>query len=1046
MATTTTITTAITTTTMAQGQRLFPVIVDHLANINPTQRVGLIPKGADVSDGYETITMQRLSRAVDAFAFWIEKKVGRVEKPETIAYMASNDVRYLVFLLAAHKTGYKPLLPSTRLSDDAYQHILNATDCHNFLYTPEKQRRVAEIQAFRQDTAFYEVPSIAELLDAEVQHYPYTKSYSEAEDDVAIIIHSSGTTGMPKPVPLTHGFLATLDYGAYIPRPQSRQCTLFNDLLPDTLVLSTTPFFHLMGLLAFTESLFHHTPFVVLPDKPLSVDLISSAIVTTNPTGALLPPSILEDISHVPSARAALSNLKYVYFAGAPLSPEVGDDLSQLTKIITVLGSSEMGLISSFVPEGKGVWGYFEWNPAYGVDMQHVNDGLYELVIPRRADSRQVHGIFHTFPERTEYRSNDLFLQHPQRPELWKYHGRLDDVIVLSNGEKLNPVTLEKIVEGHPRVQRALLIGQARFDTALLVEPNWEAEGENVDEKTFVESIWDTVERANEAVPKYGRIAKSKIRLADPKKPFKVTPKGTTQRHAVNKEYKEEIDAIYAAAEEEAAVEMPETLDAESLKVFVHGLVAGLLEREDVRDEEDLYAAGLDSLQTIQLAKTLNKAVSARYEAGRDISQQQIYSHPSVAQLAQYLLDLVTGTVGATVSRAERIETMLEKYTSQLPQRTTPAAPLSDRSTVVLSGSTGSLGTYLLHSLLSNPTTAKVYCFNRSEAAERQKRGFAEKGLDVSLLESSRVEFLQVSFGAEHFGLPDAKYTELLQSVDFIIHNAWKVNFNHPLESFEDPHLKGVFEFIRFSTQSTHNAHLSFVSSVSTIGDWTASMGPVVPEAPLETAEAVLEQGYGESKHVAERMCLAASRQAGVPTTVFRVGQISGPTSVQGLWNLDEWVPTLVKTSKAVGKVPADLGGYSVDWVPVDTLATITTELMHTRRQTQSHTPNAVYHLVNPSKTAWSTLVPAIEARYPGIEVIPLDTWLDELEAIKSPSESEVREKPALKLLDFYRGLAGEVLSAEISVERTRGGSQTMAGLGAVTPELMGNWLEQWAF
>ncbi|PWY76131.1 NRPS-like enzyme [Aspergillus sclerotioniger CBS 115572] len=1037
--------TTTTTTTMTPGQRLFPVLVDHLATSNPTQRVGLIPKGADVSDGFETITMQRLARAVDAFAFWIEKQVGRATEPQTIAYMASNDVRYLIFLLAAHKTGYKPLLPSTRLSDDAYQHILNATDCHTFLSTPEKQRRVAEIQAFRQDTAFFEVPSIAELLDAKVEHYPYTKTYREAEDDVAIIIHSSGTTGMPKPVPLTHGFLATLDYGAYLSRPQSRQCTMFNDLPPDTLVLSTTPFFHLMGLLAFTESLFHHTPFIVLPDKPLSVDLISSVITTTRPTAALLPPSILEDISHVPSARTALSTLQYVYFAGAPLSPEVGDDLSQLTKIITVLGSSEMGLISSFVPQGTGVWGYFEWNPAYGVDMQHVNDGLYELVIPRRADSRQVHGIFHTFPERTEYRSNDLFVQHPERPELWKYHGRLDDVIVLSNGEKLNPVTLEKIVEGHPRVQRALLIGQARFDTALLVEPNWAVEGD-IDEKEFVESIWETVERANEAVPKYGRIVKSRIRLAHRKKPFKTTAKGTTQRHAVNKEYKEEIEAIYAAAEEEAAVEMPDTLDAESLRVFVHDLVAGLLEREDIREEEDLYAAGMDSLQTIQLAKTLNKAVSARCEAGRDISQQQIYSHPSVAQLAQYLLDLVTGTVGATISRAERITTMLEKYTNQLPQRTTSAAPLSDKSTVILTGSTGSLGTYLLHRLLSDPTTAKVYCFNRSSAAERQKRGFAEKGLGVSLLESPRVEFLQVSFGAEHFGLPAAKYSELLQSVDFIIHNAWKVNFNHPLESFEDPHLKGVYQFIRFSTQSTHNAHLSFVSSVSTIGGWTASLGPVVPEAPLETVDAVLEQGYGESKHVAERMCLAASRQANVPTTVFRVGQISGPTTVQGLWNLDEWVPTLVKTSKAVGKVPSDLGGYLVDWVPVDTLATITTELMHTRRQNQSHTSHAVYHLVNPSKTAWSTLVPAIEARYPGIEAIPLDTWLNELEAIKNPSESEVHEKPALKLLDFYRGLAGEVLSAEISVERTRGGSRTMEGLGAVTEQLMGNWLEQWDF
>ena len=101
-----------TTTTMTPGQRLLPVVVDQLAHSNPTQRVGLIPKGADVSDGYEAITVQRLARAVDAFAAWIEAQVGRAKEPQTIAYMASNDVRYLIFLLAAHKTGYKVCPPS----------------------------------------------------------------------------------------------------------------------------------------------------------------------------------------------------------------------------------------------------------------------------------------------------------------------------------------------------------------------------------------------------------------------------------------------------------------------------------------------------------------------------------------------------------------------------------------------------------------------------------------------------------------------------------------------------------------------------------------------------------------------------------------------------------------------------------------------------------------------------------------------------------------------------------------------------------------------
>ncbi|RAK78914.1 NRPS-like enzyme [Aspergillus fijiensis CBS 313.89] len=1031
------------------GERLWPAIVDHRARSSPSELVGLIPKGSEVSDGYQELSFAGLARAVDACARWIEARIGRAKQPETIAYMATNDVRYLVFILASHKTGYQPLLPSTRLSDDAYKHILTVTKCQKFFYTPDKQRRVSEIQTAQPETQLFEVPSLSEFLESESSPYPFEKSYQEAEDEVAIIIHSSGTTGMPKPVPLTHGFLATMDMGAYLSRPQGRQSSMFHDLQAGQLVMSTTPLFHLMGLIAFTEALFHEIPFVMCPDKPLSVDIIVDVIQATQPTAVLLPPSILEDMSHSADARAALRTLEAVYFAGAPLAPEAGDLLEQDTKVITVIGSSEMGLISSFVPQGEKVWGYFEWNPAYGVEMQPQGDGLYELVIRRRADSRRIHGIFHTFPDLNEYHTNDLFVQHPERPNLWKYHGRKDDVLVLSNGEKLNPVTLEKTVEGHPRVKHALVIGQSRFQTALLVEPSEPV----TDEKAFIEAIWPTVERANETVPKYGRVSKNKIRLASPAKPFQVTPKGTTKRRAVNSDYAEEIEAIYAAAaaaEAAGVPQLPDTLDLAHLCEYVRSLVAELLARADLADDEDLYAAGLDSLQTIQLARTLQTAVSNRLtDTPVAINQQQIYAHPSVAQLGQYLVDLVHGqTSTTTISRHERIANMIEKYASQLPPPKPLPTSLPDKSTVILTGSTGSLGTYLLHRLLTSPTVAKVYCFNRSAtAAERQRESFTTKGLDAGLLsDTNRVEFLTVAFGAAHFGLPDTTYTSLLESVDLIIHNAWKVNFNHPLESFEDPHLRGVLEFLRFSHASAHRAHVAFVSSVSTIGSWRAEMGRVVPEAPVEDVRAVLEQGYGESKFVSERLCWAAAQRSGIPTTVLRVGQIGGPTTRQGKWNVDEWVPNLVKTSVAMGKVPKDLGGYAVDWVPVDTLATITTELTHTRRGEQSHTPHRVYHLVNPTKTAWADLVPAIQAKYPHVQAVGFDAWLQELEGIPSPSEEEVRAKPALKLLDFYRGLSGSVLSAEIAVERTRQGSETMARLGGVTGELMGNWLEQWGF
>jgi thioester reductase-like protein len=253
---------------------------------------------------------------------------------------------------------------------------------------------------------------------------------------------------------------------------------------------------------------------------------------------------------------------------------------------------------------------------------------------------------------------------------------------------------------------------------------------------------------------------------------------------------------------------------------------------------------------------------------------------------------------------------------------------------------------------------------------------------------------------------------------------------------------------IDFSIQSRYRAHIAFVSSVATIGAWTEAMGPIVPEEPFQTLDAVLEQGYGESKYIGELMCLDASRVSGVPTSVFRVGQISGPTTKAGLWNPTEWVPILLKTSKALGIVPDSLGSYVIDWVPVDTLARVIIEICNSRleSQTQPDQLHAVFHPMNPSKTSWDSLLPAITNNLP-VKPVSLMSWVDKLASIENPTDEDVAEKPALKLLPFFRGLGtGEAMAAEISVEKAKAASSMMAGMRPVDGDLMANWLRQWGF
>ena len=49
------------------------------------------------------------------------------------------------------------------------------------------------------------------LSEDPVDHYAYGKSFEQASQDPFIVVHTSGSTGLPKPIVIYHGSLATVD-------------------------------------------------------------------------------------------------------------------------------------------------------------------------------------------------------------------------------------------------------------------------------------------------------------------------------------------------------------------------------------------------------------------------------------------------------------------------------------------------------------------------------------------------------------------------------------------------------------------------------------------------------------------------------------------------------------------------------------------------------------------------------------------------------------------------------------------------------------------
>ena len=93
---------------------------------------------------------------------------------------------------------------------------------------------------------------------------------------------------------------------------------------------------------------------------------------------------------------------------------------------------------------------------------------------------------------------------------------------------------------------------------------------------------------------------------------------------------------------------------------------------------------------------------------------------------------------------------------------------------------------------------------------------FIKLGLDVNL---SRVDFIRADYGENQLGPSDAQFNELTTTVNIIIYNAWKVDFNHSLESFEPVHIQGVCNLIDWSIHSSRYPHIIFLSLIASVGN-----------------------------------------------------------------------------------------------------------------------------------------------------------------------------------------------------------------------------------
>ena len=169
------------------------------------------------------------------------------------------------------------------------------------------------------------------------------------------------------------------------------------------------------------------------------------------------------------------------------------------------------------------------------------------------------------------------------------------------------------------------------------------------------------------------------------------------------------------------------------------------------------------------------------------LSPNIVFEHPTLQLLAARISSLIDerGVSQGLDTKQQHVATMnamIEKYSVGLSGSVT--LPVVNDMTngmvshptgavVLLTGSTGALGSFLLSQLLGHPRVERVYACNRPSSStsieERQSSAFVDKGLSADLLSSGKLVYVEVDASRDKCGFSPELYAEVWDRCTYVL-------------------------------------------------------------------------------------------------------------------------------------------------------------------------------------------------------------------------------------------------------------------------------------
>ncbi len=391
---------------------------------------------------------------------------------DKVAIVLDNCHQYLELYCAVPKAGGAAVPINTSLSPPEMAYIINNAGAKILVFG---ERFAPTIESLRRELDSVETlvgigASARGSRDYEqlVRDYPATEPEVEVnEQDIAYLLYTSGTTGMPKGVMVTHRGITEgpLNY------------VLGCDLRHEDVGMVATPLFWGAALIINVLPQFYVGGTLVIADdfSPEAVlGLIQREKVTTS---FMTTPTIMAMLEHPKLSHYDTSSLRHVWFGGVPIPVE---SLKRAIKtrgniFFQVYGMIELTPMSFVVREEQVIEGAPEkvkrlascGKEAPNVEVRIVNDEdrdvapgeVGEIIargdslmkgywrLPQATEEGLKDGYIHTGDLATMDEAGYLYLV-----------GRKKDVIV-SGGKNIYPVEVEEVIYQHPGIVEAAVIG-----------------------------------------------------------------------------------------------------------------------------------------------------------------------------------------------------------------------------------------------------------------------------------------------------------------------------------------------------------------------------------------------------------------------------------------------------------------------------------------------------------------------------------------------------------------------------------------------------------